>query len=113
MKTSEIKITVSVDDQFVPEVIEWEATDSGMGGRRPCKAALFSVWDPKEDTTLRIDLWTKEMPVEDMKRFFFENLSSLADTYQRATDDAQGAAYLRETARGFAEKTGAIAKKAK
>ena len=70
MKTSEIKFTVAVDDDHIPEVITWEATDSGMNGTRPCNATLLSLWDPKENTTLRIDLWTKEMPVEDMKRFF-------------------------------------------
>ncbi|MFM8431799.1 MAG: gliding motility protein GldC [Bacteroidota bacterium] len=106
MKTSEIKITVAVDDQFVPEVIEWEATDSGIGSKRPCKATLFSVWDPSENTTLRIDLWTKDMPVDDMKRFFFENMASLADTYMRATNDEKGAKHLRDAAQGFATASG-------
>ena len=48
---------------------------------------MMSIWDPKENTSLRIDLWTKEMLVDDMKRFFYENFMTMADTYQRATND--------------------------
>jgi gliding motility-associated protein GldC len=111
MKKSEIRFTVSVDDNHVPEVIEWEATESGMEGSRPCKATLVSLWDPKENATLRIDLWTKEMPVEDMKRFFFENFASMADTYLRATDDAEGAKIIRRFSDDFGKATGVAGKK--
>ena len=106
MKQSEIKFTVSMDVEQVPEVIEWEATDSGMDGKRPCKATLLSLWDPKDNTTLRIDLWTKEMPVYDMKRFFYENFASMADTYVRATNDEEGARSIRKFADEFALSTG-------
>ena len=106
MKISEIKFTVAVDDDHIPEVITWEATDSGMNGTRPCNATLLSLWDPKENTTLRIDLWTKEMPVEDMKRFFYENFASLADTYIRATNDEEGAKVIRKSAEEFAKAAG-------
>ena len=111
MKTSEIRFTVTVDDAHIPEVIEWEATESGLPGKRPCKATLLSLWDPNDNTTLRIDLWTKEMPVEDMKRFFFENFSSMADTYHRATDDSEGAALIRRFSDEFAKATGVAGKK--
>jgi gliding motility-associated protein GldC len=106
MKKSEIKFTVSMDVEQVPEVIEWEATDSGMEGKRACKATLLSLWDPKENTTLRIDLWTKEMPVDDMKRFFYENFASMADTYIRATNDEAGATSIRQFADQFAFASG-------
>ncbi len=106
MKTSEIKFTVTVDDELIPEVIQWEASDSGLSGKRPCKATLLSLWDPTENTTMRIDLWTKEMPVEDMKRFFFENFASLADTYLRATNDEEGAKMVRKFSDDFARATG-------
>ena len=111
MKTSQIKFKVTVDDQHVPEHIEWEATESGMEGSRPCKATFVSLWDPKENTTMRIDLWTKEMPVEDMKRFFFENFASMADTYLRATDDNDGAKLIRSFSDEFAKVSGLVGKK--
>lgn len=106
MKTSEIKFTIAVDDEHVPETIQWEATDSGMEGRRPCNATLLSIWDPSENTTLRIDLWTKHMPVDDMKRFFYENFISLADTYMRATSDEAAAKKIRMFADEFGKEAG-------
>lgn len=111
MKTSEIRLSVTVDEQHIPEAIDWEATESGMPGKRPCKATLLSLWDPKEQTTMRIDLWTKDMPVEEMKRFFFENFASLADTYQRATDDVEGAKLIRRFSDEFAGATGLTGKR--
>ena len=38
------------------------------------KVALLSVWDSDSKERLRIDLWTKDMPVEDMKMFFYQKL---------------------------------------
>lgn len=111
MKTSEIRLTVTVDDKHIPEEINWEASESGMSGKRPCKATLLSIWDPGEQTTMRIDLWTKDMPVDDMKRFFFENFASMADTYLRATDDAEGANSIRRFSDEFARAAGLMGKK--
>lgn len=103
---SEIKFTVTLDEQKVPETIDWSASDSGMGGSKPCYATMMSIWDPKENTTLRIDLWTKDMLVDDMKRFFYENFMTMADTYMRATNDKDSADEIRIFAEKFGKKTG-------
>src|SRR6185369_9900030 len=87
MKTSEIKFTVTLDDDNIPHSIQWQAQDSGVEGKKDCKAIMLTVWDPEINTTLRIDLWTKEMLLDDMKRYFYENLVTMADTYHRATTD--------------------------
>src|SRR5690349_12816081 len=105
MKRSEIKFTVTLDDNKVPEKIQWEATDSGVEGRRDCKATMLTVWDGNENTTLRIDLWTKEMLVDDMKRFFYENMMTMAETYQRATNDAHMTREIKKFAEQFAKAT--------
>ena len=105
MKTSEIKFTVALDNNHIPETISWEAPDSGIDGVKPCKSIMISVWDMKENTTMRIDLWTKDMLVDDMKRFFYENLMSMADTYQRATNDTENAGEIRKFSEQFAKKT--------
>jgi gliding motility-associated protein GldC len=105
MKDSEIKFIVSLDENRVPERIQWEATDSGIEGKKDCKATMLTVWDAKDSTTMRIDLWTKDMPVDDMKRFFYESLISMADTYQRATQDPSGAQEIRKFSESFAQKT--------
>ncbi len=103
---SEIKFTIRLDEDRIPEAISWSASDSGMSGVKPCNATMMCIWDPKENTTLRIDLWTKDMLVDDMKRFFFENFLSMADTYMRATNDEESARQIREFAEAFGKKTG-------
>ena len=68
------------------------------------KAMLLSVWDAKTKETLRIDLWTKEMPVDEMKLFFHQTLVAMADTFQRATQDETMADTMRDFCDYFAEK---------
>jgi gliding motility-associated protein GldC len=103
---SEIKFIVTLDEEKIPESIDWSASDSGIAGVKPCHATMMSIWDPKENTTLRIDLWTKEMMVDDMKRFFYENFMTMADTYMRATNDKESADDIRNFAERFGKKTG-------
>jgi gliding motility-associated protein GldC len=105
---SEIKFNITLDDARVPEKIDWTATDSGIEGVKPCHATMMSIWDPKDHTTLRIDLWTKDMMVEDMKRFFFENFMSMADTYMRATNDQANSTEIKKFAEWFGKKTGVV-----
>lgn len=108
MTKSEIKFTVSLDEEKVPVKLEWEASDSGMEGTKVCNATLLTIWDPNENTTLRIDLWTKDMLVDDMKRFFYENFFTLADTYQRATNDKELSDEIKKFAENFGKKSGVL-----
>src|SRR5947209_8207938 len=103
MKTSEIKFTVNLDDEKVPQTIQWEAADSGIEGPRDCKAMMLTVWDGHTNTSLRIDLWTKDMMVDEMKQFFYETLMTMAETYQRATDDDHTAREMKVFAKQFVQ----------
>jgi gliding motility-associated protein GldC len=85
MKTTEIKFKVTVDENHLPLKIEWDAPDSGE--RSEAKSVMIALWDAKENNTLRIDLWTKDMSVDEMKKFYHQNIMSLTDTYIRATSD--------------------------
>lgn len=105
-KSSEIKFNVHLDENQVPEKIEWSAQDAGENSE--CKALLMSLWDQKENNTLRIDLWTKEMTVDDMKRFFHQSLVTMADTYERSTNDSEVAKEIRAFGTTFAEKVGLL-----
>lgn len=87
MRKSEIKFTVELDNENIPERILWNATDSPSGKTEETKAIALSVWDPYQKNTLRIDLWSKEMTVEDMKQFCIESISGLADAIKNATGD--------------------------
>lgn len=85
MKTTEITFKVTVDENNLPHQITWSAPDSGETSE--CKSLMIALWDAKENNTLRIDLWTKDMMVDEMKKFFHQNVVTLTDTYIRATGD--------------------------
>lgn len=83
---STIELTVQLDENRVPEKLHWTAQDGGIKNEE-AKAMMLSVWDHKTQETLRIDLWTKEMPVDEMKVFFHQTLVAMANTFNRATQD--------------------------
>ena len=85
MKQSEIKFTITLDDDKMPEKIDWSASDANA--ESTSKAVMIALWDTKEKNTLRIDLWTKDMLVDEMKQFYHQNLLSMADTFERATGE--------------------------
>jgi gliding motility-associated protein GldC len=101
--TSEIKFDVTLDENKIPESLKWTAKDGGVENQET-KAIMLSVWDSKAKESLRIDLWTKDMPVDEMKIFFHQTLVAMADTFQRATTDDKMADTMRDFCEYFAEK---------
>lgn len=97
-RTGEIKFKVNLDQNNVPESIEWEATDSN-NKLNSAKAVMISIWDEKKKSSLKIDLWTKDMMVEEMKFFTVQILDSLSDSYRRATNDEKVANEMKQFAR--------------
>jgi gliding motility-associated protein GldC len=95
MKKSEIKIIIELDDKHVPEKILWEATDGPSDRLQATDAISIAIWDHVQLNTMRMDLWTKEMPVLEMKRFFIEAIGGMADTLQNATSDDKMAQMIR------------------
>ncbi|MCE2935816.1 MAG: gliding motility protein GldC [Cyclobacteriaceae bacterium] len=87
MKESTIQFKVVLDAQNVPEKIEWDATDKPQEGPTETKAVSISLWDHQQKNTLRIDLWSKDMPVDDMKRFYIDCIGGLAQSALSATGD--------------------------
>lgn len=102
-KSSEIKFNVTLDENQIPEKINWHATDAGMDKNLDSKALMISVYDSESEETLRMDLWTKEMRVDEMKRFFHQTIISMADTFQRATNEDKMSADMRDFAQHFAK----------
>lgn len=96
MKKSEINFTVQLDAQNVPETIHWEATDNPTGKLEATKAIALSVWDVKQKNTMRIDLWTKDMQVDEMKMFFIETIAGLSQTIITSTGDEYMGAEMKE-----------------
>ena len=66
------------------------------------------MWDEKENNTLRIDLWTKDMTVEEMKKFYIQNILTLTDTYQKATADDATAALVKDFFAELGKKIGVL-----
>ena len=104
MKTAEIKLTIELDDNNVPEKILWESTDSNNKEAMPVNSFMLALWDDAYKNTLRIDLWTKDMPVDDMKRFFYETLQTMGDSFLRATGEKNIVEDLRDYCAHFADK---------
>lgn len=87
MKKSRIHFEVELDDQNVPDKIYWDATDKEDDGINQTRSISISVWDHFQHNTLRIDLWTKEMSVDDQKRFYIDCIGGLAQSMLTATGD--------------------------
>src|SRR5690625_2196069 len=97
-KKSEIKINIETDENNVPEQMSWTAEDGGVKNQE-AKAMLLSLWDPNQKERIRIDLWTKDMPMDEMKTFFYQTLVAMSPTFHTATDDTK----MRHTMLDFCE----------
>ena len=102
-KKSSISIDVRLDENKIPEKLHWSAIDGGIENEES-KAILLSVWDHKSKEALRIDLWTKDMPIGEMKVFFHQTLNAMANTFERATNDHKMSETMRDFCDYFAEK---------
>ena len=101
----EIKFTVELDENNIPEKIVWSSSEDEKDSEE-IKALMVSIWDPKENITKRIDLWTKEMYVEEMKMLYFQSLMTMADGLERATGETEVAQQMRDFGKSIAAKLG-------
>ena len=95
MRKSEIRFSIALDDNKVPEAISWTATDAGADIHF-AKAINIALWDREQAGTMKIDLWTKDMPIDEMKRFCVDNIGSMAENIVTATNDKRMADMMRE-----------------
>ncbi len=110
-KTSDITIRVSLDKDRVPLSIAWRASDMHPEGQlEECKAMVVALFDKAHRDTLRIDLWTNEMQVQEMDRFVYQILNSLSQSYLRATHNKDLAEEMAKFAHHFGEKTEVVPK---
>ncbi len=102
----DITVSVGLDKENMPVEMNWIADDTDKA--TDVKAMLLSLFDKESLDTLRIDLWTTEMQVIEMDRFMFQTLRGLADTYYRATQNAELASEMQAFVTHFGKKTGII-----
>ena len=86
MKKSKITFEITLDENKVPEKIKWSAPDGGVNNE-DSKATFISVRNHKKQETLKIDLWTKDMPVDQMNVFIHQTLVSMSETFFKATQN--------------------------
>ncbi len=92
------------DENRVPDSILWSATDTGAENAQKAKAMMLAFWDAGDKAALRIDLWTKDMMVDEMADFFYQTMMTMADTYGRATKYAEQVEEMKTFAKDFYEK---------
>jgi gliding motility-associated protein GldC len=103
VKKSDINIQVGLNSNNLPIQMKWSASDGGMNDA-PASAFMLSIWDPKEKNTMKIDLWTKDMSIEEMKQFFHQTLLTMADTFEKSTGEHLISEDLRDYCFHFASK---------
>lgn len=104
MNLSSININVHTDENRIPDAITWNASDTTVDNEQKAKAMMLSFWDGAEKTALRIDLWTKDMMVDEMADFFYQTMMTMADTYGRATNHTEMVGEMKKFAQDFYQK---------
>lgn len=104
MNKSTITIDVHLNENKVPENITWKASDTTIENNQKAKAMMLAFWDSSEKTALRIDLWTKEMMVDEMADFFYQTYMTMADTYDKATQHKEAVDDMKKFAKDFYQK---------
>ena len=101
---SSINIQIQLDEEKMPELIEWNAPGGGVEDLQQAKGLLLGLWDGTDKSALRIDVWTKKMMVDEMNDFFYQSFFGMADTYVRATRNADLAQEIKDFAKAFHKK---------
>ena len=104
MNKSTITIDVLLDENRVPQNIAWNASDTSIENAQKAKAMMLAFWDGAEKTALRIDLWTKDMMVDEMADFYYQLFSTMADTFERATQQKELSEDIKKFSKEFLNK---------
>jgi gliding motility-associated protein GldC len=105
MEQSQITIDVKLDADKIPQQIVWNASAGNPKEAQPAKAMMLAFWDGQEKSALRIDLWTKDMMVDEMGDFFYQTLMTMADSYNRSTHQTELVNDLKQFAADFYKKS--------
>lgn len=111
MQKSEINFSVELDAQRVPERIFWDATENPNEGINETKAISVSVWDHYHKGLLGINLWTKDMPVDEMNHFAVDIIGNLSQMIKDSTGDPKIIELLEQTGRAITKHLEEEAKK--
>ena len=99
-----LKFEVELDENHLPLNIKMNASD-GAADEDNIKALIVSAWAAKTKETLRIDLWTKDMPVNEMFIMYHQTMIGMANTLEKSTGHDRLAGALKDYCEFFAEQT--------
>ena len=108
MNKSSINIDVLLDQNKIPQQINWNASDNNADMAQKAKAMCLAFWDGADKTALRIDLWTKDMMMDEMADFYYQMFMTMADTFNRATNQQGLTDDMKKFAKDFFEKFKAL-----
>lgn len=100
MRKTNINFNIDLDKNNIPDKIQWDASDKPDASPSESKSISISLWDHKQKNTLRIDLWTKDMPVHEMKQFYIDCIGGLGQSILSATGDE----YMAEETNNLCER---------
>ena len=104
MRESEIQFNIQLDNENIPEKILWNATDNPTGKAEETKAITLALWDGENRSTMKIDLWVKDMPVDEMKLFYIEAIGGMAESLKSSTGDEYIFSRLRDVCKELMER---------
>ena len=101
MTESKIIINVQLDAEKIPQQISWSASESSADTLQKAKALCLALWDGEDKSAMRIDLWTKEMMMDEMADFYYQMFITMADTFERATKHSELTGDIKSFAQKF------------
>ena len=87
MRSTEIRLAITLDYQKVPQSITWHADDAPSDSTPDTRCFGLSIWETETNQTLNINLWTDKMMIGEMKKFYLQTIAGLTDTLLSATGD--------------------------
>jgi len=99
-----LKFEVELDENNLPNSIKM-LDDQAKNSAINLKALMIAAWDAKRKETLRVDIWTKDMPVNDMFILYHQNMMGMATSLEKSTGQDKLAQALRDYCDFFAKQT--------
>ena len=110
MKENRLEFDVILDKDKNPVKIVMNSSDQ-QAVDVSLKSLFISAFDQKKNNTLTLDLWTKDMLVNEMYVMFHQTLLSMSDTLESSTGHDKLSGALKDYCAFFAEQTEIIKKK--
>lgn len=95
MDKKAIKLTISFDNDNIPEKITWEANED-MPKNVNLKSLFIAGWEEDTKSTATFNIWTKEMRVDEMQQLYIQSLLTLSEGFERATGEKNIVAKMKD-----------------